>query len=188
VFTDLFGRRWMGEGEAYDRTPTDTQLAELHEHLAQYGGVFDGDPFCLFVQSLAPAARTVAVVSCEPSVYEASSGKPTGITIEGIEVGDDVVLRIKLLFFDNPQEPAVFAPILNPTETSAREMISALATQPAWEFMFLDSANGSPVGTRFVPIQHDQRQGLRQILKMTAGRPELSPDRWQEVASPLRLR
>lgn len=188
AFTALFGPGWLGGGAAANELASAAHLKALQEHLAQMGCVFDRDPFCAFVPVGGPQRKTIAVISCEPAVYELSGGRPTGLAVEGIEVEPDVVLRVRITLFDDPRRPAVFAPILNPTADGARQMIGQLAKQPIWEFVFLNSADGSAVGTRYLPVDESQRDALRDLLVLTDGREEPTLERWQEIAARLSLR
>ena len=164
AFTTLFGPGWLGGGTAANKPVSAEQLQALHEHLAEIGGAFDGEGFCAFVAVSGPQPKTIAVISCEPSVYELSCGKPTGVTAEAIELGSDLALRVRLTLFDDPHAPAVFAPLLNPAIQGAREMISQLAQQPVWELVFLNCADGSGIGTRYLPGDQALRDSLRDVL------------------------
>jgi hypothetical protein len=186
VFTLLLGPGWMGR--TAEAGPIDTEgLSTLHEHLAEAGAYFDGNPFALFVPVTAPEVKTVAVLACHPTVVERTAGKPNGLAIEAIEVGSDIALRIAFTLFDNPRMPLVLAPVLNPTVDTAREMIGDLAARRVWELMFLHCDDGSPIGTRYLPVDQDQLRSLEQLLEITAEREPITAERWQAISAKLQV-
>jgi hypothetical protein len=166
----------------WSESPTSEQLAEARRRLERWGGELTGEPWALVVQTDEPLEETVILIAATEDVYRQSSGRPTGLEVQGLEVGGDYAVRIEVLLFDDPAAPLSVAPLLNPVAEQTRIMLAELAKQTIWPLVFISQYDGRPIGRRMMKPAAELRRSLTDLLELTAGR-TISTQRWEEIAS-----